>query len=90
MSYPFARHLADGPAVSQKTSLTSAQQEAYDALCSNPGTTAAELERRYNDPNMHKRLSELYRLGLADKSGKRHCKVSKRKVDTWIAKPSAK
>ena len=87
MSYPFARHLTDGSAVGQKTGLTSAQQEVYDALCNNPGATAAELEKRYDDPNMHKRLSELYRLGVVDKSSKRHCKVSKRKVDTWIAKP---
>lgn len=81
MNYPFARLLTES------VELTASQQEAHEALKNNPGSTAAELERKYNDQNLHKRLSELYRLGFAEKGSKRHCKVSKRKVDTWIAKP---
>lgn len=81
MSYPFARHLTPG-----RKEMTDGQREAYMLLCNNPAATAAELERIANDPNLHKRLSELYRLGFVDKSSQRHCKVSKRKVDTWIAK----
>lgn len=79
MNYPFARHITKG--------MTDGQREAYTLLSNHPAATAAELEKLADDPNLHKRLSELYRLGFADKASKRHCKVSKRKVDTWIAKP---
>lgn len=69
--------------------MTAGMQDCYDKLRNNPGATAGELEKRYDDPNLHKRLSELYRAGFINKGSKRHCKVSKRNVDTWSAKPSA-
>ena len=69
--------------------MTAGMQDAYDKLRNNPGTTAGEFERRYEDTNLHKRLSELYLAGFINKGPKRHCKVSKRSVDTWSAKPSA-
>jgi len=71
----------------QPNHMTAAMAEVHRCLAANPASTAGELEKKFNNPNLHKRLSELYRVGLADKGPKRHCKVSKRKVDTWIAKP---
>ncbi len=68
-----------------KPNLPDACKTAYELVRSHPASTAGELEALAKDENLHKRLIDLYRLGLVDRGAKRHCKISKRKADTWVA-----
>lgn len=58
------------------------------ALVSMPGSTGAELSAYLENPRAYRRLSEIQRLGLAERRGQRKCHISGKLA--WIWFPSDK
>lgn len=48
------------------------------------GWTAGEIEHKINRPGSHRRLSEMERMGLVKRVGKRKCTVTGKNRDLWF------
>jgi len=65
------------------------QKLIYNLLSSNGGgLTASEIESQLRRAGLHRRLSEMEKLGLAKKVGKRKCTVTGRISSQWFADDS--
>ena len=49
----------------------------------NHGLTAGEIERAIDRPGTHRRLSEMEKMGLVRRIGKRKCLVTGKMRDVW-------
>ena len=63
------------------------QMKAWEALELSGPLTAAELVRATSTIGIHKRLSELKRMGLVSEQPPRICKVTGRRAIAWSALP---
>lgn len=52
------------------------------------GFTAAEIEKEIGRTGAHRRLSEMAKMGLAKKIGKRVCKITGKQAAIWFADDS--
>lgn len=62
------------------------QLRAYECLFRHGPLTGREIDDRLG-VDMHKRLSELERLGVVKCNGKRECRVTGRQVHEWDVTP---
>ena len=67
-------------------SLGDHMHRAYELLCGNPGSTAAELDfiNASPDGKVRKRLNDLRKVGLAFTDGTKRCAVSGRTSYRWF------
>lgn len=63
------------------------QAAAWHALAENGPLTGKELAKVMSRPDIHKRLSEVKRLGLMTERGVRKCRVTGRNAIAWDAVP---
>ncbi len=93
---PVTSHLA--AAIHTIDKLSERRQQVYYLVLANPRSTSGELSRlmhkQYPDLSIrtavetpHKRLPELEKLGLIERSETRKCKDSNYQAITWVAKP---
>lgn len=69
--------------------VTAKQFAVYRLLLSSPGMTGREIDAALHDPDAHKRLDELRKMGVARSAGKRACKVSNLRAHVWEVIPGA-
>lgn len=64
--------------------LEGARERAYRILAEHhEGMTGAELNAAAQSASMHKRLSELHRMGVVAKAGSRECRETGRRAVLW-------
>ena len=87
-SDPISSHEA-GDELTQSGRRKAQMERILFALRSHPGSTTHELKKGLpglDEVKICKRLNDLKESGLAEKTGIRLCRVSRRRIQTWRAK----